>query len=77
MVGSNSAEKITDRLLNQIQTLQHQPQLGCIHPDPILQRQNFRKLICGEYICIYKIIDETIYIYGVFHGATDYPKIFL
>lgn len=77
MVGTLSAEKITDKLLDHIQTLEDQPLLGTIHPDPVLKRQNFRKLIIGDYICIYKIIRETIYIYGIFHGNTNYPKSFL
>lgn len=45
MVGPKSAERITDKLLD------------------------------DEYVCVYKIIDMTVYIYRVVHGATDYPKL--
>lgn len=76
MVGPKSAEKITDRLLDTIQTLEDQPHSGTEHPDKILQKQNFRKLICGDYVCVYKVIEEIIYIYRVVHGASDYPKLF-
>ena len=77
MAGSGSAKKITNELLDTIQTLKEQPYLGMKHPDPILHKREYRKLICGDYICVYKLIEKTIYIYRVVHGATDYPKLFL
>ena len=76
MVGPKSAEKITDKLLDTIQSLEEQPFAGSEHPDEILRKQNFRKLICGDYICIYKVIEKRVYIYRVVHGTTNYPKLF-
>ncbi|MCF6334837.1 MAG: type II toxin-antitoxin system RelE/ParE family toxin [Spirochaetales bacterium] len=76
MVGSLSAEKITDKLLDTIQTLEDNPFAGMEHPDTILYKQNYRKIIAGEYICVYKIIEKRVFIYRVVHGATDYPKLF-
>ena len=76
MVGPESAEKITNKLLDTIQILEDQPYSGLEHPDDILQKQNYRKLICGDYICVYKVIGKRVYIYRVVHGATDYPKYF-
>ncbi len=76
MVGPESAEQITDKILETIQTLEDQPFAGAKHPDLLLQKQDYRKLVCRDYICIYKIIEKTIYIYRIVHGATDYPKSF-
>lgn len=76
MVGTRSAEKITDKLLDTIGQLAEFPYMGAEHPDPVLARQQFRKLLCGEYVCVYKVIDDTVYIYRIVHGATDYPKLF-
>lgn len=75
-VGPVSAEKITDKLLHSIEKLGEYPLMGTEHSDPVLQKEGYRKLICGEYICIYRLIYETIYIYRVVHGTTDYPKLF-
>ena len=75
-VGPVSAEKITDKLLDSIEKLGEYPLMGTEHSDPVLQKEGYRKLICGEYICIYRLIDDTIYIYRVVHGTTDYPKLF-
>ena len=76
MVGPESAEEITDKLLDAIQTLEDHPFAGMEHPDNILRKQNYRKLISGDYICIYKVIGKRVFIYRVVHGATDYPKLF-
>ncbi len=76
MVGVKSAESITDNLLETIQILENQPFAGNSHSDLLLQKQDYRKLVCNDYICIYKVIDQTIFIYRIVHGATDYPKSF-
>lgn len=76
MVGSGSAEDITDKLLDTIQTLEDHPFTGMEHPDEILRKHKYRKLISGDYICIYKVMGKRVYIYRVVHGATDYPKLF-
>ncbi len=77
MTGPGLAEKITNKLLDTIQILEEQPYSGMEHPDNILQKQNYRKLISEDYICVYKVIAKRVYIYRVVHGATDYPKLFI
>lgn len=74
--GPISAEKITDKLIDSIEKLGEYPLLGAEHSDPVLQERGYRKLVCGEYICVYRLIDDTIYVYRVVHGMTDYPKLF-
>ncbi|KUO68676.1 MAG: hypothetical protein APF77_14825 [Clostridia bacterium BRH_c25] len=75
-VGPISAEKITDKLLDSIEKFGEYPLMGTEHSDSVLQKKGYRKLVCGEYICVYRLIDDTIYVYRVVHGATDYPKLF-
>jgi len=75
-VGPQSAEKITDKLLDAIDTLEEYPLAGAEHSDHVLQEQGYRKLICSGYVCVYRIIDQTIYIYRMVHGSTDYPQLF-
>lgn len=76
MVGPKSAEKITDKLFDTIQILENQPFAGAEHPDEILHKQKYRKLVCGDYICVYKIINNIVYIYRVIHGTSDNPQLF-
>ena len=75
MVGPKSAQKITDKLLGTIEKLKEYPLFGSEHPDEFLQKHGFRKLICGEYVCIYKLISDTVFLYRIVHGSTEYPKL--
>ena len=76
MVGSELAEKITDKLFDTISILQEQPFSGMRHPDDVLGKQNYRKLICEDYICVYKVIKKVVFIYRVVLGSMDYPRLF-
>ena len=76
MVGPQSAERITDALLDAFDQLREYPLSGAEHPDPVLARYGYRKLNYGDYVGVYKLIDSTVYVYGIFHGSTDYPKLF-
>ena len=75
MVGPVSAQKITDKILSTIEILVEYPEAGSEHPDIFLSKQGYRKIISGDYVCIYKVIEEVVYIYRVVHGAMDYPKL--
>lgn len=74
--GSQSAERITDKLLDTIELLGEQPYMVTLHPDPFLAQRQFRKVICGNYICVYKVIDSTAYIYRVVNGRSSYAQLF-
>ena len=51
------------------------PYMGAQHPDPELMRREYRKVICGDYVCVYKVIGPSVYVYRVVNGRTDYPKL--
>ena len=71
-----SAQKIYNRIKTEINKLPDFPLLGQIHPDPLLASQNYRKLvITSTYVAVYKVIDNTVYIYRIVNGKTDYPKV--
>lgn len=74
--GVESAQKIYNRIKTEINKLPDFPLLGQIHPDPLLASQNYRKLvITSTYVVVYKVIDNTVYIYRIVNGKTDYPKL--
>ena len=43
--------------------------------DEELSKGGYRILISGEYICIYRIINETVYIYHIAKGRTEYKNL--
>ena len=75
LVGPDSAERITDEILDAIEGLARFPYMGPLHPDPVLARMEYRKLVCRKYIVIYRVIEATVYIYRIVSGITDYPKL--
>ncbi len=76
IVGKQSSQNIMDKIFDKIEQLEDFPLMGSLHNDPLLSSQGYRKLICNEYICVYRLIEEVIYIYRVVHRTTDYPKYF-
>ena len=75
MVGQISARKITDRILNALERLEEFPLFCPYVPDTELKSQDYRMLICDKYVCIYRLIGDTVYVYHIAHGATEYGKL--
>ena len=62
--------------MHTLRKLSDYPLMGQTHPDPLLASQGFRKLVLtNTYVAIYKIIDNTVYIYRVVNGKTSYPRL--
>lgn len=76
LAGAASAERITDQILTALERLTQFPYLGPLHQDPVLAAMGFRKLVAGEYVRVYKVIDQTVFVYRIVHGTRDYPKYF-
>ncbi len=75
LVGSVSAEQITNKILDSIELLEDNPQMGRIIDNIILKNDGYRNLICGNFICIYRIINNTVYIYHIVDRRTNYQKL--
>lgn len=75
-VGIDSARKITDKILTDIERLETFP-LSCpLAPYKELADQGYRLLVCGKYVCIYMLIGNVVYIYHIVAAATNYPALF-
>lgn len=72
-VGPNSAERITNKLLDAIALLSSNAYLGPLHNDSVLQQRGFRKLVAGKYVCVYRVDEGVPTVYRVFWGGSDYP----
>ena len=70
--GEQTAEETTDAILDTIELLGATPFLGPLHHDRVLQRLEYRKLVCGKYVCVYRIVDDIPVVYRVFHGRQNY-----
>ena len=74
--GTESARKIYNTMKDVIDRLQDFHLMGQTHPDPILAANGFRKLVLTKtYVAIYKVQDDTMFIYAIVNGRTDYPRL--
>ncbi|GHT71916.1 hypothetical protein FACS1894110_25770 [Spirochaetia bacterium] len=76
LVGPISAKKITDRILDALEVLCTSPELGFKARDTELREKGYRMLVVAHYICIYRRIQNTIYVYHIADGRSDYPRLF-
>ena len=75
LVGSESAWKITNEILDTLSRLEQFPLSGHIPRDKEL-RSGYRYVIAGKYICVYRLIAQTVFVYHIAHGASNYPRLF-
>ena len=74
--GTPYARKIYSTMKTTINRLRDFPLMGQTHPDPILAANGYRKLVLTKtYVAVYKVIGDTVYIYAIVNGATDYPRL--
>ncbi len=75
-VGPASARKVYAAMVDTINRLADFSLLGQTHPDPVLVENGFRKLMLTKtYAAVYKVIGDTVYIYRIVNGRTDYPRL--
>lgn len=76
LVGPNSAQKITDKILNSLKNLEDNPYMGSVPKYSFLAEQGFRVLVSGKYLCFYKVGTDIVEVYHIADGRRDYPKLF-
>ncbi len=75
LTGPDSAQKFIGGMLDAIDRLADFPQLGPEHPDALLARLGYRKLVYDKYIIVYRIVDTTVAIARIVHGSSNYPEL--
>lgn len=74
-VGKQSAKKFFDKLMKSIERLKMFPTSAPLIRDEKLSAEDYRMLISGEYVCVYRIINEIVYIYHIANGRTEYKNL--
>lgn len=74
-VGSKFAKKIFDRILKTIEKLETFPLSFPLINDEVLSKEGYRILICDDYVCIYRLINEVVYIYHITNGRINYKNL--
>ena len=72
----DTAIKVSDSILDAIERLESFPDSGSMTPDPWLNNQGYRMIICKKHVAIYRKISETIFIYHLADTQTQYNRLF-
>jgi plasmid stabilization system protein ParE len=75
LVGPNSAMKIVKKIYASLELLKKQPYLGFPCKDRLLAESGYRTLVCGNYLCIYRLVGDMIFVYHIADGRTNYPEL--
>ena len=74
-IGMESAKRLFDKLMKSIERLKIFPTSAPLIRDEKLSQEGYRILISGEYICVYRFINEVVYIYHIANGRTEYKNL--
>ncbi len=75
MMDEKSAKSLVDKILSRLERLEIYP-LSCpLINDTYLARMGYRILVCVKYLCIYRVIDNNVYVYHIVSGAENYPAL--
>lgn len=76
LVGAESARKITNRIYDALEQLTRFPLSGPPMRETELRNLGYRFLVVEKYIVIYRLIGDTVFVYHIFDGRSDYPTLF-
>ena len=71
-VASPYAQKFANKILRAIERLADFPEMGVLKYDTLLGKYGFRALFIGQYVCIYKIENNTVFIYHLADARKNY-----
>jgi len=76
LAGADSARRITDQIFDSLERLKRYPLSGSLPRDRWLREAGYRLIINGKYIAAYRLLNDTVFVYHIAHGATDYLTLF-
>ena len=77
LVGVNSASNITEKIQDKVELLTDSPFMGSVPKQKALAALELRKLVCGVYICFYRVNGDVVEIVDIVDGRTNYIKRFI
>ena len=59
-----------------IERMEDFPGSGSLTPDEWLNEQGYRMVICKKHVAIYRMIQDTVFVYHIADTQTEYTKLF-
>ncbi|MGL5086322.1 MAG: type II toxin-antitoxin system RelE/ParE family toxin [Clostridium sp.] len=75
--SKESALTVTESILDSIERLKDFPSMGSILKfDDYIREMNYRMVLSKGYASIYRVIENTVYIYHIVNTVTEYKNLF-
>ena len=71
-VGVKYAKAFADKIQKGVRQLARFPESGVLRNDTLMGRLGFRALFIEQYVCVYKIQDNSVLIYHLADGRGNY-----
>lgn len=71
-VGVSYAKKFADKILRSTEQLADFPESGVLKYDTLMGKHGFRALFIDQYVCIYKVEFDAVYIYHFADARKNY-----
>lgn len=72
----SAAEALATKIERKLTLLSRHPYLGRIPPEEELINLGYRYAVVENYLVLYTIEGQTIYVHRILHGARDYLSLF-
>mgnify|MGYP002409428695 FL=1 len=70
------AIRVSSHILDCLERLEGFPDSGSTTPDKWLNQQGYRMVICKKYVAIYRVINDSVFVYHIADTRTEYTKLF-
>lgn len=70
-----AAHNIVDKILRTSQKLSDFPELGTALKAIDIKLDNYRYLIVDNYLVVYRVIDQEVYVLRILYARSDYVKL--
>jgi len=70
--GPAYARQFSEKILGGVRQLERFPELGVQKETRLLGKYGFRALFISQYVCVYRIDGDTVYVYHLADARTNY-----
>ena len=70
-----AAERVLNRILDDIEGLGRLPKLGPVVKDLRLSLRGFRRLVCERYLIFYRLRGQRVVVHRVLHARRDWLRL--
>lgn len=75
LASPSGAASLAHAYISIIETLATFPNAYPVSNEPRLKRLGYRKALAANYIVLYKVVGNTVYLTNLFHQSQDYTKL--